>query len=157
VVALQEPGWAQFLPKGTGVSDSVWGRRHNTMSWIVLVHIPVLYVFWVFMGLEPLHTLAEVAILAALLVIGRFQAIPRVFRATSVSLGLLSSSALLVHFSGGYIEAHFHFFVMLPLVALYQRWLPFGVAVGFVLFHHGVVGVLDPASVYNHPSALAHP
>lgn len=32
-------------------------------------------------------------------------------RACLVSLGLLTSSALLVHFSGGYIEAHFHFFV----------------------------------------------
>jgi mannitol-specific phosphotransferase system IIBC component len=65
--------------------------------------------------------------------------------------------AILVHLSGGYIEFHFHFFVMVGLMALYQEWTPFLLAITFVLVHHGVVGVLDPSAVYNHPAAVAHP
>src|SRR5213593_3399023 len=70
---------------------------------------------------------------------------------------LMTSSALLVHLSGGYIEFHFHFFVMVGLLALYQDWTTFILAIGYVVVHHGLVGVLDPQSVYNHASAWAHP
>ena len=35
------------------------------------------------------------------------------------------ASALLVHLSGGRIELHFHFFVMMSVIVLYQDWLPF--------------------------------
>jgi signal transduction histidine kinase len=40
---------------------------------------------------------------------------------------------------------------------LYQDWRPFLTAIGFVLFHHGIVGVLNPSAVYNHPAAIANP
>ncbi len=66
-------------------------------------------------------------------------------------------SGVVVHLSGGAIEAHFLFFVMVPIVALYENWLPFGLAIGFVLFQHGIVGTLDPSSVYNHHAAREHP
>ena len=74
-----------------------------------------------------------------------------------VSLGLLTASAVAVHLSGGVIEAHFFFFVMIALLTLYEDWLPFGLAVGYVVLHHGVMGTIDPASVYNHADAVAHP
>ncbi|HEX2026676.1 MAG TPA: HAMP domain-containing sensor histidine kinase [Nitriliruptorales bacterium] len=75
----------------------------------------------------------------------------------STTLSLVSSSAVLVHLSGGYIELHFHFFVVVALVTLYQQWNPFLLAIGFVALHHGIAGVIDPTSVFNHPSALSHP
>jgi len=43
---------------------------------------------------------------------------------------------VIVHLSGGVVEAHFHFFVMIGVITLYQYWLPFGLALaygGFVL------------------------
>ena len=67
------------------------------------------------------------------------------------------ASGILVHLSGGYIELHFHFFVMVAVIALYQDWAPFLIAIGYVVLHHGLMGTLDPESVYNHPSAWAHP
>jgi diguanylate cyclase (GGDEF)-like protein/PAS domain S-box-containing protein len=67
-----------------------------------------------------------------------------------VSLGLLTASAVIVHTSGGYIEAHFHFFVMIAVLTLYEDWLPFLVAGAYVVLHHGVVGVLERDAVYNH-------
>jgi diguanylate cyclase (GGDEF)-like protein len=72
-------------------------------------------------------------------------------------LGLITCSAVLVHLSGGVIETHFHFFVMIGVITLYQDWLPFGLALGYVVVHHGLLGALRPAEVYNHPAAWRHP
>ena len=69
----------------------------------------------------------------------------------------MTSSGVLVHLSGGYIEAHFHFFVMLGVIFLYEDWVAYVLAVAYVAVHHGVMGTLDPLSVYNHPSALSDP
>ncbi|MDQ4049168.1 MAG: PAS domain S-box protein, partial [Actinomycetota bacterium] len=77
--------------------------------------------------------------------------------AVIVSLGLITASALVVHISGGVIEAHFHFFVMIVVLSLYEDWLPFLVAAAYVVAHHGLTGALDPHAVYNHPDAVAHP
>ena len=73
------------------------------------------------------------------------------------SLGLLTCSAILVHLSHGTIEMHFHYFVMVGVVTLYQDWLPFLIAIAYVVTQHTVGGVLSPASVYNHPNAIERP
>ena len=78
-------------------------------------------------------------------------------RVVAASFGLITCSAILVHLWTGYIEAHFHFFVMVGVLTLYQAWVPFLVAIAYVVLHHGLVGVLAPASVYNHPGAVAQP
>ena len=78
-------------------------------------------------------------------------------RAIAVCVGLLTSSAVVVHLMNGAIEGHFHFFVMVSVLALYEDWFPYLLAFAFVLGHHGLMGVLEPASVYNHPDAIAHP
>jgi diguanylate cyclase (GGDEF)-like protein len=67
------------------------------------------------------------------------------------------TSAVVVHLMHGQIEGHFHFFAMIPIVALYEDWIPFGLAVLVVLVHHGVMGTLDPRSVYDHADAWQHP
>ncbi len=74
-----------------------------------------------------------------------------------VSLGLATACALLVHVWHGAIEAHFMFFVTIVVLALYEDWLPFLVAAGYVVIHHGLAGAIDPSAVYNHPDAIAHP
>jgi diguanylate cyclase len=68
-------------------------------------------------------------------------------------LGLITSSAVIVHLSGGVVEAHFHFFVMVGVITLYQDWLPFGLALGYVV-HHTVLGLVTPTDVFNHLAAL---
>jgi diguanylate cyclase (GGDEF)-like protein len=73
------------------------------------------------------------------------------------TLGLVTTSAILVHLSGGLTEMHFHFFVVIGIITLYQDWLPFLLALGFVVVHHGVMGAIDPRSVYDHADAYAHP
>ena len=104
-----------------------------------------------------MHSLLDAGVVAGAALLATWQRPSRRVRAAAVSLGLLTSSAMLVHLSGGYIELHFHFFVMIVVIALYQSWLPFLLAIGYVLVEHGVVGVLMPTAVYNHPDAWAHP
>ncbi|HET9770983.1 MAG TPA: EAL domain-containing protein, partial [Acidimicrobiia bacterium] len=71
--------------------------------------------------------------------------------------GLLTSSAVLVHLSGGLIEMHFHYFVIVGVVALYQDWRPFLVAITYVVLQHGVAGAVDPTVVYAHADAINRP
>lgn len=74
-----------------------------------------------------------------------------------VSFGLVTACALLVHIWEGAIEGHFLFFVTIVVLALYEDWIPFLVAAAYVVIHHGIAGAIDPAAVYNHPDAIAHP
>ncbi len=76
----------------------------------------------------------------------------------AASFGLVTCSAVLVDLWGGITEAHFHFFVMIGVLTLYQDWTPFLVAIAFVVVHHGVGGVLDPRAVFgDNPQADKDP
>ena len=60
-------------------------------------------------------------------------------RAAATTYGLLATSAILVHLTHGLIEAHFHFFVMLIVVAVYHDWLAFLLCAVVVVVEHAVV------------------
>jgi len=77
--------------------------------------------------------------------------------ALAATFGLFSASGILVHFSGGTIEAHFHFFVMVTLISLYEASPPYLFAIGYVVLHHATVGIFAPDSVYNHAAAIEDP
>ncbi len=158
------------LPAGGSLPEDVWRKRHRFLlglTWFHAVIIalvgPVVGYSWRLSFRAPfhdgtvLHTVAEGLIVAVFAVLGNWKGVSRALRATLVGFGLISSSAILVHLSGGYIELHFHFFVMLVFMALYQDWVPYGLAVLYVAVHHGVVGVLWPTEVYNHPAAINAP
>jgi hypothetical protein len=51
-----------------------------------------------------------------------WERLSRRLRAGLATFGLLTASAVLVHLSGGLIEFHFHFFVMLFVITFYQDW-----------------------------------
>ncbi len=148
--------WA-LIPRGRGLPDDVWCRRHRAVLVLLWAHVVAISAFGMLQGFGAPHSLFEASTVAGAAFLASWDRLGRTARAGFASLGLLTSSAVLVHLSGGYVEFHFHFFVMVALMALYQHWVPFLLAVGYVVIHHGVVGVLDPASVYNHPAALAHP
>ena len=146
-----------FLPQGLALPEKTWQARHRYIVVLLWAHAFGLAVFAVLRGYSLWHALLEASSIAAAALIASSARFRRRVRTGAASVGLITSSALLVHFSGGYIEMHFHFFVMVAVVALYQDWMPFLIAFGYVALHHGVVGVLEPDSVYNHPDAIAHP
>ena len=146
-----------LLPEGTALPDGVWQQRHRWITGVLWAHIPAVAIFALARGRSP-----EVALVVAggILPFGvlarRLQRWRRPATVTT-ALGLLTCSAELVYLSGGSIEMHFHYFVMVGLITLYQDWWPFLVAIGYVVLQHGVAGVLDPTAVYNDPAAINHP
>src|SRR6478736_1631562 len=65
-------------------------------------------------------------------------------------MALLSCSAILVVAWHGTIEAHFHYFVMVGALALYEEWWAYLLAIGFVVFQHGLMGAVQSGTVFNH-------
>ena len=145
------------LPTGGSLPKETWLRRHDRIVLLVWLHALAIVVYAVARGKTPLHGLQEAAFVAAAAAAGGWRRFSREFRAGAATLGLVVSSAILVHLSGGLIEMHFHFFVVVGIISLYQDWMPFLLALGFVVVHHGVFGVLDPTAVFNHPAALNQP
>ena len=156
-----ERSWAarlrDALPRGEQLPDATWRSRHRAINGLLWVHVAVLPFVGVWRGQDLGHTLLEVALVAGFALAAMVPTAPRAVRASMTTIGLMLSSATLVHFYSGLIEVHFHFFVMIAVVSLYQSWAPYLVGVSFVLLHHGVLGTLAPDLVYNHPAALGHP
>ncbi len=147
----------QFLFASEPLSDESWRARHRFIRGLALVHAPLLFIFAIVRGAELLHTGVEMAGLALVVALASVERLDRRTKEGFGTLSVMLTSALLVHISGGSIEAHFHFFVMLAVVSLYQSWFAFVLGIAFVVVHHGVFGTLHPEAVYNHPAALRSP
>jgi signal transduction histidine kinase len=159
-----------FVPRGGALPREVWLQRHRFLLGLTWCHViviallgPILGYTWDFRfdalttdGTIP-HILLESSIVALFATVANWRRIGPTLQAVFVALGLVTSSAIFVHLSGGYIELHFHFFVMIVFLAFYQEWVPFGVAIGYVALHHGLFGVLWPEKVYNHAAAFESP
>jgi len=145
------------IPNGGALPAGVWQRRHNGVITLLWLHVPAIAAYARVRGVSTGHGVVEAALIAVLATAATL--LHRHPRAASVAstLGLLTSSAVLVHLSGGLIEMHFHFFVIVGVITLYQDWWPFLTAIGYVVFQHGLAGALLPSAVYNHTEAIDHP
>jgi PAS domain S-box-containing protein len=145
------------LPAGRPLPDDVWRRRHRFILALLWLHAIGITIYGLIVGFGLIHSTAEGAVVGAAAWLAQSKNLSRRFRASVASFGPLTASSMLVHISGGLIEMHFHFFVMIVLIILYQDWAPFLVAIAYVLLEHGIVGVLAPHAVYNHPDAWENP
>lgn len=149
--------WPHWLPRGGSLPESAWLPRHRAVVVLLWVHVVAIPVYAVHQGNTLGHAWVETSpVLIAALLAGHVP-MRRSLQSAIAAGGLMIASGVVVHLAEGMIEAHFHFFVMIPVVALYEAWLPFALGVGYVLIHHGVMGTLDPRVVYNHPAAWEHP
>jgi methyl-accepting chemotaxis protein len=160
--------FVKYTPKGDTIPEETWRRRHRNILLVVLAQVPLLFALGLFEGTESI-TGAEIPSWSLPVVVGAMglvlglagaAALPMVnrrARTALATLALLSESAVLVFFSGGFIEAHFHYFVVMGIVAAYEDWLPFLLGIGYVANQHGVFGVIDSTLVYNHEAAAVNP
>jgi diguanylate cyclase (GGDEF)-like protein/PAS domain S-box-containing protein len=146
-----------WLPEGRTLPDDVWAQRHLRILVLLWLHVPAIFLFSLAQRQGVMHSLFEAGLVASLA--AQATALRRNRRLSTVAsaLGLLTCSAVLVHLSGGMIEMHFHYFVIVGVVTLYQDWWPFLISIGYVVLQHGVAGAIAPASVYNHQGAIDHP
>ena len=139
-----------YLPHGDLVTDEQWWRRHRFLLWVLLSLCPALAIFGFAVGNGPELSLG-IALIPAVTAFGGW--LTRGHRTTGslfVTAGLSASSAGLVILSGGYIEAHFAFFVIIGFLALYQNWVPFVFNIAFTTLSHGLGSLLVPTLMFNH-------
>jgi diguanylate cyclase (GGDEF)-like protein len=147
-----------WLPKGQLLPEHVLRRRHRSIVILLWLHVPALFAFGVLMGNSVIHTAVDVSLIALCGLGASLERFHLKARVIAASFGLVTCSAVLVDLWGGITEAHFHFFVMIGVLTLYQDWTPFLVAIAFVVIHHGVGGVLDPKAVFgDNPQAEKNP
>ena len=147
----------EVLPEGGKLPDKAWKTRHVLIVAVLWLHVPGVIVFGIAVGGRESHVLLEAFPIAAAAAMATYVRRLRKLSTVVTSLGLMTASGVIVHLSGGVIEGHFHFFVMVGVVVLYQEWWPFLVAIAYVVLHHGVLGTLFPHEVYNHPAAVNGP
>src|SRR5215208_7124015 len=92
------------LPRGKTLPPRVWARRHRTLVWLVWAHAVALPLFGLAQGYGLGHVLLDALPIAFFGGAAMLSSRSQRFRACMVSMGLLTSSAILVHLWGGQIE-----------------------------------------------------
>ena len=147
-----------WLPTGGTLPAAAFETRHRTVVILLWIHVLGLPLFAVARGYPWYHGLLDTSPILVCAVAAMSRRFNRRGRASIGALGLVTCSAIFTHLWGGVTEAHFHFFVVVALLSLYEDWVPWGLAIAYVLVHHGVMGAIDPRSVFgDNPSAQAPP
>jgi methyl-accepting chemotaxis protein len=164
---------AQLIPAAR-LSDAAFDARHRALRIVLWLHLPVLIGLTLLNhgtdfsgsagmdgmpGMSSNGTWMTWSMLAGVLLSAMAAGITRTRRtkALAVSIGLLFAAAALVHAGGGLTDLHFHFFVVLGLVSLYQDATTLIASVALVAAHHIVAASVSPSSIYSSPTAQAHP
>jgi signal transduction histidine kinase len=145
-----------FLPRGNLLDDAEWASRHRLLQWLLAVHLPALFIFGVALGHPAPLTAAILLPPLAFLLLGR-QIKQRRAASVMITAGLTYCSAALVGLSRGSIEAHFHFFIIIGFIALYQDWVPFLWNVMFTVLSHAVGTVYKTNLIFNYGAAQRNP
>jgi methyl-accepting chemotaxis protein len=144
------------LPKLRGLPADQWAPRHRAIVLLAWIHVPVLFVWGLAgPGFPVWHSLLDVGAIAVLAAAAGSTRFSQTARSCIGALALATCSALVVHISGGAITAHFHFFVVLPLVGLYGQWKPFLLSIVYVVVHHTGLALIAPTAVYPDNPGLA--
>ncbi len=145
-----------YLPRGNLLDDTAWMKRHHMVLWVLGLHLPALFIFALWLGHGLLATLVGLAPLIGCILLGIWKSQRRV-ASLLTSAGLVYCSAALVVFSRGSIEAHFHFFIIIGIIALYQDWVPFLWNIVFTVLSHGIGTAWQAGLMFNHPAAQVNP
>jgi diguanylate cyclase (GGDEF)-like protein/PAS domain S-box-containing protein len=137
------------FPSGKALHDEQWGRHHGYVLYVLTGLALALFFYALLRGHGVVHATVQTAPLVALTLLARARVLPRAARSGSAAMGLMTAAGLVVHVSEGATEAHFAFFALLPLAALYAARAPFLLAVGYVAVHHFILGSLAPGSVFE--------
>ncbi len=155
--ALSWRSLTDWLPQGRTLPEASWEVRHRAVTWLLIAHAAVFAIYGFVSDQSVAATMSTVAVPALGAYAASRKTLPRGLRSAIGATSSMLTSAVVVHLMNGSIEAHFHFFAMIPIIALYEDWVPFGLAVLVVLLHHGLMGTVAPKTVYDHSDAWAHP
>jgi diguanylate cyclase (GGDEF)-like protein len=147
----------RWLPQGRALSDNIWLWRHRLISRFAVLQAIGVTIYGILRGASDADLLVGVLVMGLPAILGFVRSADRRTRALSITTSLMFTSATVVDYSAGMTEAHFHFFVMLGVVSLYQDWATFGLCVLITVLHHTVMGVFAPHSVFAGETEWEHP
>src|ERR687898_3352161 len=107
---------AAFIPTGGSLPAESWRRRHRGIVLLLWAHVLVVPWMGIATGNSLGHSLAEASIVVPFTVGASLSGFTKRSREVLATFGLMSCSEIFTHLSGGLIEMHFHFFVMVALV-----------------------------------------
>jgi diguanylate cyclase len=137
-----------WLPRGNTLRPAAWAYRHRQITRFALLQALGMGVYALCSGHSLTDAVFAVGVVGLPALIGRSTGLPNRVRMLSVVVSLMFASATLVDLCHGLTEAHFHFFVMLGVVSLYQDWSAFGLCVLITVLHHTVMGIAAPGTVF---------
>ena len=160
--------YIERTPNGTEIPDGTFTSRHRGVIAFTAAFLPFLFVISRMEGLESitgaelpaiplLHSIGGVGLALAILGVAALPQIPRRSRSSLAAVGFMVNASILAYFTGGFIEAHFLYFVGVGVVALYEDWVPFAITITYVALQHSVFGLMEWFTVYNHQAAMANP
>ncbi|WP_216698763.1 hypothetical protein, partial [Arthrobacter sp. H41] len=136
---------AAVLPQGRQLPSDQWLRRHRAIVVSVLIASVILFGFGMTQGLPFPRALIDGALPLVLAASAWFLRGGQRVRASLACAALIAVAAIAVEMSGT-VEAHFLFFIVVPIVALYEDWAPFATAAGLVFSYHGAAALIGPGS-----------
>lgn len=148
--------FASRLPLGEAITDKEFNHRHKIIVIVLALHTPVLFIVGLLNGYALWHSALE-SLPAVVLALFAHSGANRLIKSAVASVGLAIAASILVHFTGGLVESHFHWFVILSLGALYIDVRPFIAAIGYILVHHVTMSAYDPTLVFSHVAGQQNP
>jgi len=139
-------------PPVTGIIDK---SRDRIFFILLCAHVPIALALGLIVAhADFVHVALEAAVPAAAAAVAYYLWVgTRLFRLVGAAL-LMLYSGVLIHFSGGLIEVHFHVFVGMAFLVLYYDWLAQMVATVVIAVHHILLDELLPAAVFKDGQSL---
>ena len=139
-----------WMPRGRALPPDAWSARHRGLLLVLIAHLIALPAFAVTQGWSLGAAWAFDAVPAVFGALACIQTLSPAVRSCLCAVALLACSAVLVVAWHGTPEAHFHYFVTVGALALYEEVWAYVLAIGFVVFQHGVMGALRAETVFHH-------
>lgn len=144
------------FPRGSRLPDAAWNLRHRLILVFAMVASAIITVVSLLLQAPLGLALAQGAVPAVVALVAWKAPLGRRLSASLSSASLMLFACMAVQITG-ILEAHFLFFILVPVVALYEDWAPLATASFIVLGNYAVLGIAAPSRVYSHQSALDDP
>lgn len=139
------------LPHGRSLPDSEWQARQRALRWLLWAHVVAIPIITLLFDQGLGQAALDLFTPTFFAAVAQLRRGSRRVQSLIVTIGLLSCSALIVHITGGLIQAYFHFFVMVAALSLYEDWVPFATAVVYVLIQQAVTAEIVDYDEANSP------
>lgn len=140
--------WQRWMPRGTALTPESWRSRHHIVIAITAAHIPLAFLIARLSNLDPALPLAGSLVVVVALAVA-LRAPTRLVGMSASAIALLSCSAGLIAMSGGLPATHFHIFLAIGVISLYQSWQVLLLGLAFVFTELGVIGLVEADAIYE--------